>query len=323
MRRDSDFPEAQSEMNRSRQVTIVASVLLITCLAGSAFLLSLMDRLRTGATLEDVLFVSSPKAVKRMSLGYDGLLADIYWTRAVQYFGGRHVERASHYRLLAPLLAITTTLDPHLVVAYQFGANFLSPAPPNGAGMPDKAIELVEYGIRNNPDDWKLYYELGFIYYMDTKNYGRAAEAFARGSKVPNAHPFLKVMAAQMAQHAGDTQMARALWTTTYQSSQDKQIRGNAVAHLRAIQVEEDVTALEDLVGQYGQKTGQLPRSMSDLVAAGLLRAIPVDPTGRPYKLTPQGRVEVQVPDDILFIEKGAPPGYKPPAPKNLENLGK
>lgn len=310
-------------MNHSRKVSITASVLLIVCLAGSVFFLNLIDGLRTGATLEDVLFISSPKAVKRMSLGYNGLLADIYWTRAVQYFGGRHVARASHYRLLAPLLAITTTLDPQLVVAYQFGANFLSPPPPNGAGMPDKAIELVEYGIRNNPEDWKLYYELGFIYYMDTKDYGRAAEAFARGSRVPNAHPFLKVMAAQMAQHAGDTQMARALWTTTYQSSQDKQIRGNAMAHLRAIQVEDDVTVLQQLVGQYGQKTGQLPTSMADLVAAKLLRSIPLDPTGRPYKLTAEGRVEVQVPDDIPFIEKGAPPGYKPPAPKNLEDLGK
>jgi len=126
-----------------------------------------------------------------------------------------------------------------------------------------------------------------------------------------------------MAQHAGDTQMARALWTTTYQSSQDRQIRGNALAHLRAIQVEDDVTALQELVGRYGQKTGQLPRSMSDLVAAGLLRAIPLDPTNRPYKLTPEGRVEVQVPDDFPFIEKGAPPGYTPPQPKNLEELGK
>lgn len=310
-------------MNRSRKVTILASVVLIICLAGSAFVLNLTDRVRTGATLEDVLFVSSPKAVKRLSLGYDGLLADIYWTRAVQYFGGRHVARANHFHLLAPLLAITTTLDPHLVVAYEFGANFLSPKPPNGAGMPDKAIELVEYGIRNNPDDWKLYYELGFIYYMDTKDYERAAEAFARGSKVPNAHPFLKLLAAKMAQHAGDTQMARELWTTTYQTSQDKQIRGNAIAHLRAIQVEDDVTALQELVGQYGQKTGQLPRFMSDLVAAGLLRTIPVDPTGRPYKITSQGRVEVQVPDDIPFIEKGAPSGYEPPKPKNLEDLGK
>src|SRR6202008_4094259 len=242
--------------------------LLIPCLAGSAFLLSLIDRLRTGATLEDVLFITSPKAVKRLSLGYDGLLADIYWTRAVQYFGGRHAERASHYHLLAPLLAITTTLDPQLVVAYQFGANFLSPKPPNGAGMPDKAIELVEYGILNNPDDWKLYYELGFVYYMDMKDYGRAAEAFARGSKVPNAHPFLKVLAAQMAQHAGDTQMARALWTTTYESSQDKQIRGNAIAHLRALQVDDDVTALENLVAHYTQATGRTPASLADLVAA-------------------------------------------------------
>ncbi len=310
-------------MNRSRTVTITASLLLIACLAGSVFLLSRIDRMRTGATLEGILFVSSPKMVKRLSLGYDGLLADIYWTRAVQYFGERHVARASHYHLLAPLLAITTTLDPHLVVAYQFGANFLSPKPPYGAGMPDKAIELVEYGIRNNPDDWKLYYELGFIYYMDMKDYGRAAEAFGRGSKVPHAHPFLKVLAAEMAQHAGDTQMARALWTTTYESSQDKQIRGNAVAHLRAIQVEDDVTALQELVARYGQKTGQLPASMSDLVAAGLLPAVPVDPTGRHYKLTSQGRVEVQVPDDIPFIGKGAPPGYKPPDPKNLEDLGK
>jgi tetratricopeptide (TPR) repeat protein len=310
-------------MNRSHTVTITASILIIACLAGSVFFLSRVDRLRSGATLEEVLFVSSPKMVRHLSLGYEGLLADIYWTRAVQYFGGRHAERASHYHLLAPLLAITTTLDPHLVVAYQFGANFLSPTPPNGAGMPDKAIELVEYGIRNNPDDWKLYYELGFVYYMDMKDYGRAAEAFERGSRVPNAHPFLKVLAAQMAQHAGDTQMARALWTTTYETSQDKQIRGNAIAHLRAIKVEDDVTKLQELVGQYGQKTGQLPTSMSDLVTAGLLRAIPVDPTDRPYKLTPQGRVEVQVPDDIPFIEKGVPPGYEPPKPKNLEDLGK
>src|SRR5215468_4073847 len=148
----------------SRRVTITATVLLLSCLAGSVVVLRRIDQMRTGATLEDVLFITSSKAVKRLSLGYDGLMADIYWTRAVQYFGGHHAEGTSHYRLLAPLLEITTTLDPHLLVAYQFGANFLSPKPPNGAGMPEKAIQLVNYGIQNNPNDWKLYYELGFIY---------------------------------------------------------------------------------------------------------------------------------------------------------------
>ena len=101
----------------------------------------------------------------------------------MQYFGGRHAAGADHYRLLAPLLEITTTLDPHLVVAYQFGANFLSPKPPNGAGMPDRAIKLVEHGVQNNPDDWKLYYKLGFIYYMDVKDYTKAADALPVGRR--------------------------------------------------------------------------------------------------------------------------------------------
>jgi hypothetical protein len=63
----------------------------------------------SAATLEEVLYLSSPKVLKRASLGYDGLLADIYWTRAVQYFGFRHHNFASDsYNLLAPLLEITT-----------------------------------------------------------------------------------------------------------------------------------------------------------------------------------------------------------------------
>ena len=309
-------------MSGSRKVTVIVSLLLVACLTASVFSLRQVDQVRSTATLEEVLFVSSPKMVKRMSLGYDGLLADIYWTRAVQYFGGHHAARARHFDLLAPLLEITTSLDPHLVVAYQFGANFLSPKPPNGAGMPHAAEQLIEYGIRNNPDDWKLYYELGFVYYMDMKDYGRAADAFLRGSQVPNAHPFMKVIAAQMAQHAGDLQMARALWMTTYQTTQDKQIRGNAIAHLRALDVSEQVDALQEVVAQYGRRTGVLPRSMHDLVAAGLLRSIPNDPTGRPYVLAHDGRVLVQVPDDIPFLDKGIPAGYQPPQPKNLEKLG-
>ena len=46
--------------------------------------------MRTTATLEEVLYHEFAQGIKRLSLGYDGLLADIYWTRAVQYFGRRH-----------------------------------------------------------------------------------------------------------------------------------------------------------------------------------------------------------------------------------------
>lgn len=305
-------------MSRSGRVTVVASLLLIVSLAASVLMLQRVDEARPAATLTEVLYLPSPQVLKRLSLGYDGLLADIYWTRAVQYFGARHYVGAANYDLLAPLLEITTALDPHLIVAYEFGSNFLAPKPPDGAGMPQRAIALAEFGIRNNPNEWRLYYDLAFIYYTDLKDYAKASDAFARGSRVPNAHPFLKLLAAQMAEHAGELQTARMLWEP-YLTSQDREIRANAATHMRALLVDETVPKLESAVATYEQKTGHLPVGFAEVAHAGLLPGIPLDPLGVPYALGAEGRVEVQDPDNLPFIEKGLPLGYVPPkTPKFL-----
>jgi tetratricopeptide (TPR) repeat protein len=307
---------------RKNSVTITASILLVFCLVGCVGVLRLVDAVRPSATLQDVLFISSPKVLRRLSLGYEGLLADIYWTRAVQYFGGNRATHPESYDLLYPLLDITTTLDPHLLVAYQFGGNFLSPRPPNGAGQPQQAIRLIEKGIRENPNEPKLYYGLGFIYY-DLKDFERASQAFDEGAKLPHAHQFMRILAAQMAVHSGDVETARLLWLGVYESSSVKDIRDNAVAHLRALQVDADVAKLQQAVTRYGQKTGFLPPDMMALVKIGILPGIAVDPNGHPYKLTPEGRIEVQNPDDFPFITKGVPPGYAGPIRKTFDNLPK
>jgi hypothetical protein len=299
-------------VNSTQKVSWVAGALLIGCMATSIPLLRQMDAMRSGSSLEEVLYIPSGKVLKRMSLGYEGLLADVYWTRAVQYFGDRHRTGAKEYALLGPLLEITTSLDPHLLVAYDYGCTFLSPPPPNGAGQPARAIKLTKYGIQHNPNEWKLYYQLGFINYMDLHDYAAAAQAFNEGSKVPNAHPFLKVLAAQMAEHAGERQTAFMLWSAAYQTATESSIKANAAAHIRALQVDEDVSTLERMVTAYRQKIGRLPISFDELHATGLLRSTPVDPLGHPYKLMADGRIEVATPDDLPFITKGIPPGYKP-----------
>lgn len=293
-------------------ITAVLTVTLIACLTGAVLLLRRIDSMRSGATLEEVLYIPSPRLLKRMSLGYNGLLADVYWTRAVQYFGGKHRQRALRYDLLAPLLDVTTELDPHLLIAYHFGSIFLAQQPPEGAGMPEKAAPLVERGIQANPDTWQLYYDLGFLEYIELGNPAAAAQAFERGSRVPGAHPFLKVMAASMAEQAGKLETARLLWTMTYETTEDAMIRDNARKHLRALRVDEDVQHLEALVQEYERRTGRLPTSLIELVETGYLRGIPVDPLGRPYKLTHDGRIEVADPDSLPFITKGLPADSAP-----------
>ncbi len=306
-------------MNRHRPARSrpgrVAAVVLVLSMAGALITLHAIDNIRRDATLQESLYIRSGTALRRMSLGYTGLIADLYWTRAVQYFGSKHLSKGTDYSLLYPLLEIATTLDPRLTVAYQFGANFLAPAQPEGAGRPDEAVALLKFGIRNNTDDWRLYYSLGFVYYMELKDYARAADAFEQGSHAPNAHPFLRILAARMAQHAGEFETARMLWVTTYESTKDGQIRQNAAEHLTALQVDEDVTRLEAAVAKYRERTGRFPINMNELERAGFLQGTPADPTGRPYKLMRDGRIEVDEPGRILFITKGLPPGMDSPEP--------
>lgn len=302
-------------MSATRRVNLAASAVLLFSMAGATATLYAIDHLRLEPAAQEALYLRSPKVLRRLSLGYTGLLADIYWTRAVQYFGEQHHSHSRDFRLLAPLLEVTTELDPKLLPAYQFGANFLAPKPPNGAGLPGSALALMKYGIEHNPDQWRLYYNLGFLYYTEFKDYAKAAEAFARGAQLPVTNPFMPILAAQMAQHAGEFDTARMLWFTTYQSTKDAQIQENAVQHLLALQVDEDVTRLEQVVEKYRQQTGKLPASMGDLEGAGFIRGTPTDPKGHPYRLMPDGRIEVRDPESIFFITKGLPPGAEPPQP--------
>jgi tetratricopeptide (TPR) repeat protein len=309
-------------MTSQRRTTIIAGVCLAVSMTACILLLRHLDRMRPQATAEDVLYVESPKAVKRASLGFEGLMACVYWTRTVQYFGHRHHNHEMTYNELAPLLEITTTLDPHLLPAYELGASFLAPHPPNGAGQPDRAIQLMEYGIARNPDNWRLYYDLAFIYYTELNDYRKASEIFDRGSRVPNAHPFMKLMAAQTAEHAGDYRTARMLWSATFDSSRQTEIRQNALEHLRAIQVDEVVAHLQAGVTRFGERTGRLPSSIEELCAAEHLPGVPADPDGNVYTMTPEGRILIQNPDDFPFISKGLPPGYKPSGPPKFHTKG-
>ncbi len=268
--------------------------------------------------MQEALYLRSTTVLRRLSLGYTGLLADIYWTRAVQYFGEQHHNGSGDFRLLAPLLEVTTELDPRLFPAYQFGANFLAPKPPSGAGLPGSALSLMKFGIEHNPGQWRLYYNLGFLYYTELKDYAKAADAFAQGAKLPVTTEYMGILAARMAQHAGDFETARMLWYTTYNSTKEPSVRQNAVEHLLALKVDEDVTHLEQLVEQYRTQVGRSPNTMSDLQRAGLISGTPIDPKGNAYQLTSDGRIEVQDPKDVYFITKGLPPGMESPHPPTM-----
>ena len=248
---------------------------------------------------DDVL-LRSRKLVKVMSLEYAPLLADIYWTRAVQYYGNKHVRGQANLELLWPLLDITTTLDPNLLVSYRFGAMFLSQKAPTGAGRPDLAVQLIQRGIQANPEYWRLYEDLGFVYYFDLKDYHKASEAFLEGSKRPNAQIWMKVMAARIAAEGESFATSAFLWQDIYDSTADPSIKKNAKLHLQLLTVREDCKQLDALADEYAKRYGKHPTRMSELVWAGLVRGIPGDPLGFAYIFSEEGKAELNLDSPLL-----------------------
>jgi tetratricopeptide (TPR) repeat protein len=250
-------------------------------------------QMRSAKKEKEELLLGSGGVVKMLSLGYDSLLADIYWTRAVQYYGARLGTPQADFQLLAPLLDISTTLDPKLIISYRFGAIFLSEPAPMGAGRTDLAIDLIKRGITANPEEWHLYADLGFLYYWRLKDYQNASAAYLAGSKTPNGPLWMKLMAARVAEKGGSIETSRMIWLELYESTRNPNIRKKAMEQLHRLMAEEDESHLNDLAEQYHVRFGRFPASTKEMRDAGMLAGIPVDPAGYPYIFGADGRSHV------------------------------
>jgi tetratricopeptide (TPR) repeat protein len=254
----------------------------------------------------DDLVMRSGKLLRVLSLEYGAFLADVYWTRVVQYFGEKHFREDANLELLAPLLDLTTTLDPHLVVAYRVGALFLAEPAPLGAGRPDLAVQFLQRGIENNPEQWRILQDMGFIYYWAMRDYQKAAEAFLEGSKRPDAAEWMMAMAVKIAREGRSRATSLFLWGQIYETTTDPLIRKNAQLQMKILRAEEDRERLDELVARFVQRFNRNPQRLDELVSERLLRRIPLDPEGYPYVLGRNGKTELN-PRSPLAAEERAP----------------
>jgi len=251
------------------------------------------QQLGSSRNIADVLYLPSGKVLRRLSLGHDGLLADIYWTRVVQYFGRRRLAHSERFDLLGPLLRITTELDPQLLIAYRYGSLFLAEKPPGGAGQSEQALALLRRGIVANPDYWRLWQDLGFIYYWDLKDYPNAAKVFRVGSERPGAMAWMKVLAASVAAKGGAIETSRLLWLEIARQAGNEQIRRSAEDHLAALDAQEQIDKLNALLALYQKREARSANLLQELVAAGYLRTVPRDPSGVAYVIDRNGRARL------------------------------
>jgi tetratricopeptide (TPR) repeat protein len=243
---------------------------------------------------EEELYLNAATA-KRLSLGFNGLAADWYWMRSLQYVGGKIMRLPEdvpldhlgqlNLKLLAPLLDAATTLDPQFMEPYQYAAVVL---PDIDVG---EAIRIIKKGIAANPSQWRLYHHLGFIYWRQ-QDFKSAGEAYEQGAKLPGALPWMKAMRARMASDGGSRNTAREVYRRLYEEASDSQVKDMARKHLLLLDSLDMQNALRKLMTAYKSKMGRCPgswREMGTLLSAFKIQVdssgAPLDPAGTPYLL--------------------------------------
>lgn len=217
----------------------IAVAIIVFGLGASAALSNYAERVRP-ALPDD--YADSDLNMRASSMrgylfGMEGLAADWYFIRSLQYIGDKLLKvegdidlddlRWLNPRLLYPLLDEATSLDPQFIAAYTYGAVVMP------AIDPEKAIAIAKKGIDNNPREWRLYQYLGYVYWR-LKRYDDAADAFQKGSEIEGAAPFMRLMAGSMRTEGGSRDTARKIFLQMLDDP-DEQVQSIALRKLKEL----------------------------------------------------------------------------------------
>lgn len=254
---------------------------------------------------EEVLYLWSGEHVKRLCPGFEGLMADVYWLRTVQYFGGqRAFSQSKDFSLLEPLIDITVSLDKRFEIAYRYGAIFLSEPKPLGAGRPEAGVALLRRAAEAMPGSWRLRQELGFFTYMFLRDHKAAAEVLLEAAEIPGSPYWIKSMAGNILAKGGERSLARRIWQEMYDRGEAGIMRDIAHLNLQRLDAKDLAEEIERRVALFLGDTGRLPGSLTELREAGLLAFVPRDPVGVEFSYDPQtGKVTIGRTSQLWAVE--------------------
>lgn len=267
--------------------TVSLALMVVVGMACAVLLLRWTDTLRPPAdpaAIDESLYLNG-KTARRISLGFNGLMADWYWMRSLQYVGKKIISTPEdvqidslgklNLKLLAPLLDTATTLDPEFMEPYEYAAMVLP-----GVDV-QQAIRITQKGIDANPNAWKLYHHLGYIYWQQ-HDYQAASEMYGRGAQIPGAPAWMEAMKAKMVGDGGSRATAREIYKRMYEQASEEQVKDMARKRLLQLDSFDQRDILRKLFADYKTRTGKCPDSWREIEPVLRSLRIPVDQSGAP-----------------------------------------
>ena len=279
--------------SRLGTVTIFAVALLAGLIAAGARTVAEAHRPVAPERLFDV--PSIPAEIMRpLTFGFRSFAGHLAYLEAIQVYGERHhhklaAQQLADDRALTRLLGYSVDLDEKFVGVYRFIGNALPRETLDGKAFNVLAtIRLLEKGVRERPDYWQTPFLLGFLqsYYLgDSASASRNIEL---ASKQEGAPAYLGLWATRLAADAGQVELAQQMARQMIDQAQDDETRKEWERRLKELDTERDLREIEAAARLYKERSGKEPATVAELVAAGLLRQVPVERNGGSYVLDPR-----------------------------------
>jgi hypothetical protein len=226
------FPETEHEgriqVVGTRIVKILIFIIAIGMLLGSA---KLVEPIAAQKAEIELTYLPSSEFIKTVSLGYSDLVADLYWLKAVQYYGGYRLNQ-NDIALFSHLVDMITDLDPQFLGAYKLGALVIK----EDLGLHDEAVRLMEKGLRHNAGDYWLTFEMGFLHYLGGDDYREAEKYFRLAATYPGADERAARFAADAAAKGGNIETSISLWKALAEGSDNRYIKELAERYIASLE---------------------------------------------------------------------------------------
>ncbi len=224
---------------------------------------------------DELLYLPAGRVIKLASFGFERVLADLLWFRAIQYYGEHRLTDRT-YDQAERLFSVIYDLDPHFKGATRFGALILAQDAHDSEG----ALALLRRAERDNPQDWEYPFDQGFILQTIRRDYAAAGAAYQRASRLPGAPDLAARLAGFSYTRLGDRETAREVWRSILQETDNEMMQRIAERSLLNLDVEEMQDSLTVVVSTFREQRSCFPQTWSEVVAAGLLPELPEEPFG-------------------------------------------
>jgi hypothetical protein len=229
-------------------------------------------------------FVPEPALARLCAFGFESLLADYYWMRAVQVVGSKDgpVGRSA---LIGRLVDVVTTLDPWVDHPYHFAALWMT----DDEAAVRHANVLLERGIAHHPGAWLNRFYLGFNHFFYFGENAAAADALEPAVGLPGAPRYLGRLVARLRSDAGggEIEAAAAFLRELLRQSKDPYARAEYEKALDEIEAERRARPPDTTLPEFQRRQGRDIQRVEDLVtvAPRVLRALPPEPHGWEWTL--------------------------------------